>query len=47
MILNQHTETTVLLIPDVLPINIIEKRVSFDFIDAVKPFIGISAPSER
>jgi len=33
--------------PDVLPINTIEKRVSFDFIDAVEPFIRITAPSER
>ena len=35
------------VIPDVLPINTIEKRVSFDFIDVIYPFIRITAPSER
>ena len=35
------------ILPDVLPINAIEKWVSFDFINVIKPLIWITAPSDE
>ena len=42
-----YTDFNSSVIPDVLPIYTVEKRVSFDFINVVNPIIRITAPSER